>query len=128
MKIAITGGSGFIGSHVVDVLMAAGHEVLVIDHRVKPHRPDVAFADVDVVDFSSVLNATKGCDFVFHLAAVSNVNHAYAQPVYTVQANALGTANVLEAARHNGIRRVFGSTVWVYSGCHDNDVHEDSPF
>jgi UDP-glucose 4-epimerase len=128
-KIAVTGGSGFIGSHVVDKLVAGGHEALVLDHRVRPHRDDVAFADVDVVDFSSILNATKGCDYIFHLAAVSNVNYAFQQPVYTVELNVVGTANVLEAARHNGIKRVFlASTVWVYSGCRDNNVYEDSPF
>ena len=129
MRCAVTGGSGFIGSHVVDKLIDAGHQVVVIDHRVRPHRSDVEFADVDIVNFSSVLNATKGCDYVFHLAAVSNVNYAFQHPLYTVQLNVLGTANVLEAARHNGIKRVFfASTVWVYSGCRDNDVHEDSPF
>jgi UDP-glucose 4-epimerase len=129
VKIAVTGGSGFIGSHVVDKLVEAGHEVLVLDYHVRPHRSDVTYADVDIVEFSSVLNATKECDYVFHLAAVSNVNHAFAQPVYTAKLNAVGTVNVLEAARHNGIRRVFfASTVWVYSGCRDNDVHEGSPF
>jgi UDP-glucose 4-epimerase len=79
MKIGVTGGSGFIGSHVVDILMQAGHEVTVLDHRVKPHRPDVGFADVDIVNFSAVLNAIQGLDYVFHLAAVSNVNYAFAQ-------------------------------------------------
>ena|SRR5436309_8292643 len=127
-KVAITGGSGFIGSHVVDKLVEAGHEVTVLDYRVRPHRGDVAFADVDVVNFSSILNATKDCEYIFHLAAVSNVNYAFQQPVYTVELNTLGTVNVLEAARHNGVKRVFlASTVWVYSGCRDDNVHEDSP-
>lgn len=129
MKTGVTGGSGFIGSHVVDALVQAGHEVTVLDHRVKPHRPDVGFADVDIVNFSAVLNATQGLDYMFHLAAVSNVNYAFAQPLYTVELNVLGTGNILEAARHNHIRRVFlASTVWVYSGCRDEDVSEDSPF
>lgn len=127
-RIAVTGGSGFIGSHVVDHLSQAGYDIVVLD-RTRPHREDVEFTDVDIAEFSAVLNATKGCDYVFHLAAVSNVNHAFAQPVYTVKLNAVGTVNVLEAARHNGIKRVFfASTVWVYSGCRDNDVHEGSPF
>lgn len=129
MKIAVTGGGGFIGSHVVDKLVEAGHEVVVLDYHVQPHRSDVNYLDVDVVEFSSVLNAIKGCDYIFHLAAVSNVNYAFAQPVYTVKLNAEGTINILEAARHNNIRRVFlASTVWVYSGCRDDNVHEDSPF
>lgn len=129
MKSAVTGGSGFIGSHVVDHLVGAGHEVVVLDHRVEPHRDDVAFVDLDIVDFRAVLRATKGCDCIFHLAAVSNVNDAFQQPMRCVEVNALGTVNVLEAARRNGVKRVFfASTVWIYSGCRDNNVHEDSPF
>lgn len=129
MRVAVTGGSGFIGSHVVDVLVAAGHEVRVIDHRVKPHRDDVEFADVDIVDFAAVLQATKGCEFIYHLAAMSNVNHVYEQPVYSVELNVGGTVNVLEAARQNRARRVvFASTVWVYAGAREDEVHEDSPF
>jgi len=129
MRCAVTGGSGFIGSHVVDALIAAGHDVVVLDHRVRPHRENVEFHDVDIVNFAAVLNATKGCDYVFHLAAVSDVNHAFQQPAYCVELNVQGTANVLEAARHNEISRVvLASTVWVYAGARDNDVHEDSPF
>ena len=129
MKIAVTGGSGFIGSHVVDHCKAAGHDVVVIDHRVKPHCDDVAFEDVDLTDFASVLSATKGCGAIFHLAAVSNVNYAFEHPVYTVDLNILSTAKVLEAARVNGVKRVvFASTVWVYSGATEEQVDEDTPF
>lgn len=84
MKSVVTGGSGFIGSHVVDHLMGAGHDVVVLDHRVRPHRDEVAFVDMDIVDFEAVLSATEGCDYIFHLAAVSNVNHAFQQPIYCV--------------------------------------------
>ncbi len=129
MRIAVTGGSGFIGSHVVDHCRAAGHEVVVIDHRVKPHRTDVDFKDVDLLHFESILDATKGCQAIFHLAAVSNVNHAFEQPVYTMELNTLGTARILEAARKNAVKRVvFASTVWVYSGCKEEKVDESAPF
>ena len=129
MKCAVTGGSGFIGTHVVDKLKEAGHEVLVLDYRTRPHRPDVAYKDVDVVNFSSVLNATCGMDVVFHLAAVSNVNQVFEQPLYSVELNVVGTANVLEAARqHGGQHVVLASTVWVYTGSKGTDVDEDSPF
>ena len=130
MKVAVTGGSGFIASHVLDHLMAEGHEVVAIDHRVRPHREDVQFEDIDVLNLSALIQATEGCDFIFHLAAVSNVNYAHKYPVYTVDLNINGTANVLEAARLNAVRRVFfASTVWIYTGTRGNgSLTEDEPF
>jgi UDP-glucose 4-epimerase len=129
-KVVVTGGSGFIGSHVVDVMIEAGHDVTVIDHRVKPHRPDVRFEDVDLMDLSSVLTSTRGAEHIFHLAAVSNVNYALKYPVYTATLNVVGTANILEAARLNAARRFYlASTVWVYNGAPGGDaVDESTPF
>ncbi len=129
-KVVVTGGSGFIGSHVVDALMEAGHQVTVIDHRVRPHREDVSFEDIDLMDMSSTLAATRGAEHIFHLAAVSNVNYAYKYPVYTTALNVLGTAHVLEAARVNGVRRVYlASTVWVYNGTPNGEPLDESvPF
>lgn len=129
MKCVVTGGSGFIGSHVVDKLIDAGHEVIVLDHGVKPHRNDVIFKDVDITNYSSVLDATKGVDYIFHLAAMSNVNHVFEKPVYSVEINMMGTVNVLEAARQNNCKRIFfASTVWVYTGCNGTYVNEEAPF
>jgi UDP-glucose 4-epimerase len=130
MKIAVTGGSGFIASHVVDHLVESGAEVVVIDHRVRPHRADVQFEDIDILNLSALIQATRGCEYVFHLAAVSNVNYAHKYPVYTVDLNITGTANVLEAARLNGTQRLFfASTVWVYTGTRGNGLlAEDEPF
>jgi UDP-glucose 4-epimerase len=129
-KVVVTGGSGFIGSHVVDVMLEAGHDVTVIDHRVRPHRPDVHFEDVDLMDLSSVLTSTRGAEHIFHLAAVSNVNYALKYPVYTANLNVVGTANILEAARLNGARRFYlASTVWVYNGAPVGDaLDESTPF
>ena len=129
-KVVVTGGSGFIGSHVVDVLVEAGHQVTVIDHRVRPHRSDVGFEDVDLMDFSSVLAATKGAEHIFHLAAVSNVNYVHKYPVYSTALNVMGTTHILEAARINGAKRVhLASTVWVYNGApNGKPADETVPF
>ncbi len=128
MKVSVTGGSGFIGSHVVDYLMADGHEVVVIDTR-SPHRPDVGYFDADVTDLTNLTEAMAGTDAVFHLAAVANVNDAYADPVGTMEVNVVGTARVCEAARRNGLGRlVLASTVWVYSAASgDGPMREETP-
>ena len=115
MRVAVTGSSGFIGAHVVDRLLDAGHEVRALD--LAPGGPDTR-ADhqvVDVLDLEAVADALDGCDAIFHLAGMSNVDLAFADPVGTVRLNVEGTGNVCEAARRAGVRRVlFASTVWVY--------------
>ncbi|HJO22480.1 MAG: NAD-dependent epimerase/dehydratase family protein [Myxococcota bacterium] len=130
MNVVVTGGSGFIGSHVVDALADAGHRITVLDHRVKPHRSDVEFEDVDLLDLSSVIAATAESEHIFHLAAVSNVNYAFKYPAYSTALNVMGTTNVLEAARINGAKRVYlASTVWVYNGAPDDGVADETvPF
>jgi len=115
MRVGVTGGAGFIGSHVVDALAAAGHEVTVIDLR-PPHRSDVIHRAVSVLDVPAMVEATASLDALFHLAAVADVNDVVRDPVAAVDINVGGTARVLEAARRNGIGRVIlASTVWVYS-------------
>src|SRR5215472_10446243 len=124
MKVVVTGGSGFIGSHVVDALVEAGHEVTIVDHRVAPHRGDVAFEDVDLLDLSSVVAVTRAIDHVFHLGAVANVNYAHKYPVYST------ALNVMEAARINAVGRVhLASSVWVYNGAPEGITADESvPF
>ena len=85
MRIAVTGGAGFIGAHVVDRLVAAGHDVLVLD-PIAPHRSDVAHRQIDIPDLTAWSPPPQGCDALFHLAAVSNVNDVYDAPVDAVGA------------------------------------------
>jgi UDP-glucose 4-epimerase len=129
LNIVVTGGSGFIGSHVVDALVDAGHRVKVLDLR-PAHRSDVASVSTDVSDLDGLTAAFAGQDFVFHLAAVSDINVALAHPVETVHINIAGTANVWEAARRAGVSRaVLASTVWVYTGARGlGPFDEDTPF
>lgn len=120
MRVAVTGGCGFIGAHVVDRVVDAGHEVLVLDLAVEPKDPRAEHRQLDVLDAGAVQHALSGVDAVFHLAGMSNVDHAFTDPLRTVRLNVEGTGNVLEAARRNGVARVLlASTVWVYGATPD---------
>ena len=128
MSIIVTGGSGFIGSHVVDALVKRSYRVKVLDLAL-PQRPDVEHVKTGLVDTDGVKDAAEDVTHIFHLAAVSNVDEAYQMPVKTVEVNVMGTLNILEAARKHDCERVlFASTVWVYGGARGVDVDEDSPF
>ncbi len=129
MKVGVTGGCGFIGSHVVDKLKDAHVDVRVLDSVARPHRDDVECVGVDIMDQDALDRATRGLDVVFHLAAVADVNNVVADPTGSVALNVLGTAHVLESARRNGLRRVvLASTVWVYSAAREQRVDERSCF
>ncbi len=127
MNVAVTGGSGFIGSHVVDQLLAAGHTVRVLDGA-RPRRSDVEWSPCDITRLSQVVGSLKGCDAVFHLAAMANVNDVAAAPAESVDLNVMGTAAILEAARLAGkMHVILASTVWVYEATGDTKVNEATP-
>jgi UDP-glucose 4-epimerase len=129
MKVGVTGGGGFIGSHVVDKLKDAHVDVRVLDSVSRSHRDDVECVQVDILDQDALDAATRGLDVVFHLAAYADVNNVVADPTGAVALNVLGTANVLESARRNGLRRVvLASTVWVYGAAREQRVDETSCF
>ena len=115
MRVAVTGGCGFIGSHVVDHLVADGHEVSVIDVGGSWRNPAARYHPADLFDAGALADAVAGADAVFHLAGAADVNEVAADPVRAVRLNVEGTARVLEAARQAGTGRVLlASTVWVY--------------
>lgn len=129
MKVAVTGGCGFIGSHVVDKLRDQRLDVRVLDSMGTPHRDDVEHVRVDIMDQRALDDATRGIDVIFHLAAVADVNNVAADPTGSVALNILGTANVLESARKNKLHRVvLASTVWVYGATREQRVDEKSTF
>src|SRR5947199_2013597 len=131
MRVLVTGGSGFIGSHVVDKLRARGHEPVIYDlrpspwHRDPEHRVDTVLGSI--TDREALERALHSCDAVAHLAAVADVNDVHASPEDAERVNARGTVAVLEAARRAGVKRiVYASTIWVYSDCHGDAVDEDT--
>jgi UDP-glucose 4-epimerase len=129
MRVAVTGGCGFIGSHVVDKLRNEHLEVRVLDSAGTPHRDDVEHIRVDIMDQRALDDATRGIDVIYHLAAFADVNNVAADPTGAVALNVLGTANVLEAARRNDLRRVvLASTVWVYGAAREESVDESTMF
>ena len=115
MRVAVTGGSGFIGSHVVDQLVVAGHDVVVIDPVRGWRNPAADYRQADLFDQPALTGALAGVQAVYHLAGAADVNAVAADPVRAVQLNVEGTARVLEAARQGAVDRVLlASTVWVY--------------
>jgi UDP-glucose 4-epimerase len=127
VRILVTGGAGFIGSHVVDRLRDAGHEPRIYDTRPSPHHGrETEAVKGDLLDLKALRRAMEGCDAVVHLAAAADVDEVAADPAEAERVNSRGTLNVLEAARTSGLRRVvYGSTIWVYSG--NGAVDEDTP-
>ncbi len=127
MNVGVIGASGFIGSHVVDKLIDAGHDVTAFD-IMTPHRNDVRHINIDVLDLTRTVVALAGrYDAVYHLAAMANVNDVYRNPVEAGHVNVMAVANVLEAARRNEVGRVvLASTVWIYDLAAGDDVDEDT--
>ncbi|NUR26624.1 MAG: NAD-dependent epimerase/dehydratase family protein [Catenulispora sp.] len=119
MRTVVTGGCGFIGSHVVDKLLAAGHEVVVVDAAIRKLNPAAEYRQADILDVDDLTGALDGGEVVFHLAAAADVEQVAADPVRALRLNVEGTGCALEAARRVGMNRfVLASTVWVYGAAH----------
>lgn len=129
MKALVTGGAGFIGSHVVDKLRDKGIEVRVFDMVMPTFRKDIEYYQGSILDLEALRMALSGIDAIFHLCAVADVKDVFQEPHYSESINVRGTINILEAARRSGqIKRViYASTVWAYSDCADNSVDETTP-
>jgi len=122
MKYIITGGAGFIGSHIVEELVRQAQEVVVIDNlyntskdKIKPSLKKIRFVKGDVRNLELLKKEFKGADFVLHLAALISVTESVKKPEEYHEVNVGGTRNVLEAAKLNNVKRVvFSSSCAVY--------------
>ena len=119
-KCIVTGGAGFIGSHIVDALISLDHDVIVIDNESANNekfywRKDTKNIKVDILDVNKYKKDFKNVDFVFHLAAESRITNALLNPSYAYSVNILGTHNILAASLEHNIKRVvFSSTSSIY--------------
>ncbi|MEM1061359.1 MAG: SDR family NAD(P)-dependent oxidoreductase, partial [Planctomycetota bacterium] len=134
MRVLVTGGAGFIGSHLADRLLSDGHDVAVVDDLSTGHREfvpeDAAFFEADIRDAAALerVFAEFRPDAVSHQAAHASVGRSVREPAYDADVNVLGTIRVVEACRRHAVSRlVFASSGGAIYGEADRPVPEDSP-
>jgi len=117
MKVLIFGGSGFLGSYVVDELVVRGHEVTVFDLKKSLYLNNKTTMMVgDIMDVEAVKTAVKGQEVIYNFAGLADLNDSIDKPVETVTLNVIGNLEILEAARIEGVKRfIYASSVYVFS-------------
>ena len=130
----VTGGAGFIGSHLAEELLHRGHRVRVADSLITgkrsnlDHLPQVEFLEGDLADLDVARHAVHGCEYVLHQAAIPSVPRSVVDPITSNRANVDATLNVLVASREAGIRRlVFAGSSSAYGNTPTLPKHEDMP-
>ena len=127
MKSLVTGGAGFIGSHIVDKLIELGSEVVVIDNESAESNGQFYWNDkaqnykYDICDYEKTRQLYENIDYVFHLAAEARIQPAIQNPLLSVKTNVLGTATVLQCAREAGVKKV------IYSSSSSGYGHNKTP-
>jgi UDP-N-acetylglucosamine 4-epimerase len=135
-KILVTGGAGFIGSNLVDLLLSQGNKVSVIDNFITGKRQniqhlltnsDFRLIEADICNYDACTDAMQGVDLVFHQAALGSVPRSIENPVLTTQINIMGTVNIFDAARRAGIKRiVFAASSSTYGDSTKLPKEEDN--
>lgn len=117
MKVVVFGGSGFLGSHVADVLSERGHQVIIYDLKPSPHlKESYKMVVGDILDYETVQETVKDADIVYNFAGVADIFQAKVEPIATIKNNILGTSIILDTCRKNNVRRfLFASSIYVYS-------------
>lgn len=134
MKVLVTGGAGFIGSHIVDALVARGDDVLVIDSETANNdqfykNPGARYIKDTILNEQVVNHACQDREYVFHLAAESRIGPAIENPRYACEVNVVGTCTVLQAARHAKVKGVvYSSTSSAYGLKNQPPLREDMPW
>jgi nucleoside-diphosphate-sugar epimerase len=133
-QFLVTGGAGFIGSHLAEELVRRGHQVRVADALTTgkrsnlDHVPDVEFVEGDLADLTFAQRVVQGMEFVLHQAAIPSVPRSVADPLTSHRSNVDGTLNLLLAARDAGVRRlVFAASSSAYGETSELPKHENMP-
>ncbi len=133
MKFVVTGGAGFIGSHLVEYLIKQNHDVIIVDnlHSGKIKNLDtvkdkIDFFEIDIRNFSALKNLVKGVDGIFHQAALTVVQESYVKEKEYYDVNVIGTENILKLAKEFGIKVVFASSSSVYGNPKKIPISEDA--
>ncbi len=132
MRVVVTGGAGFIGSHLVEELLRSHHEVTVFDLLPEKKATNISgmgmeYIEGSIVDEESLCNAFEGADFVFHEAALVSVAESVKNPGKTYEMNVKGSRNVLEAASKNKVEKVILASSAAVYGDSQPPLHETAP-
>lgn len=133
MKLIVTGGAGFIGSHLTKYLIKKGHNVSVIDslrrgslENLKEMEDKIDFQKIDILDYDAMKSVVKNTDGIFHQAALGSVPQSFKEPEEYRRVNAVGTENILKLAKEFGFKVVYASSSSVYGNQNKFPIKEDA--
>jgi nucleoside-diphosphate-sugar epimerase len=133
VNLIVTGGAGFIGSHLTKYLIKKGHNVSVIDSlrrgnfdNLKEIKDQIDFQEIDILDYEKMKNVVKNADGIFHQAALGSVPQSFKEPEEYHRVNAIGTENVLKLAKEFDLKVVYASSSSVYGNQDKFPIKEDA--
>jgi len=133
VNLIVTGGAGFIGSHLTKYLIKKGHNVSVIDNlrrgsfdNLREIKDQIDFQEIDILDYEKMKNVVKNADGIFHQAALGSVPQSFKEPEEYHRVNAIGTENILKLAKEFGFKVVYASSSSVYGNQDKFPIKEDA--